>query len=934
MSNKNLLNTIVMIALLLQLNVTVAQQFEHPRIYTTDSSKATFLKTLERVSWKNDLVEKKKNDLEKYLNRCADDPEWLVSRLQMNWKTKHNEVYQRGGDFAYSAGSAPVPTVRYSGTRDWATNYERPAIEDIIPYLDDEKGLYLKHKETGKMEWVHPSASGFVIDDTNEEIMQLVEDAAFLYWLTGDKRYAEFATPVFFTYIDGMHHRNAPIDLDSTNQQNISGLATFEVIHEAIVASLTSSYDFLYDYFRANSYDLKNTAAVFQKWGDQIIKYGIPDNNWNLFQARYLTYLALALEHNGHYENGKGQEYYLDHTFKISTDRQLSIQESLLVFDHENGMWPESASYSTHVITTLLRILTLLDQTTNANELANYPIIEKAALASFQYLFPNGYTVGFGDSNHKILPPENFELLLSAYNKYGEKDKEELFSNLLQKQISDKLYTRKAKNLFQLFFYSDDLNTRPSAKDVNYMEQLVSPTFYASNVSMFNQRMGQGDDAIMVSTVGSFGNHAHANGISLELFANNYVLGPDLGKGPSYWHPTHREFYARFPAHNTVVVDGRSDYYSMRTYFPFKMDNCYPKSGERTIFDKLTYSKVSFFEPTTSANQQRFTSIIKTPNSKSYVVDIFRSKKQAEGYQKHEYIYHNLGQSLSFVDDRGSHLSLTPTDELSSKHGDLKGYDYFKNKKKTVSSEAFQALFKINVKNKPDNILKVWVKGSTDQTIYSVKSPKSNALSSGTAPTELINEPLPTMILKRDNAAWIDPFAVVFNPYIEGEENPIEKVSYWSIDKHPHVQILDVLLSDKTTNDRIVLNTSENDITKKESFYQQGLLSITRKSQHDANFSFLFLSGMTKYEDEGWDIISSGEAFSVSIEKMNGGFDVYTDKPITINMPYAKEKNPAEIRLFDKDKLVATRTGTRNRNNPDKMVFKIEKAYDKIEIHF
>ena len=28
-----------------------------------------------------------------------------------------------------------------------------------------------------------------------------------------------------------------------------------------------------------------------------------------------------------------------------------------------------------------------------------------------------------------------------------------------------------------------------------------------------------------------------------------------MGKGSSYWHSDHREYYSRFPAHNTVVVD-------------------------------------------------------------------------------------------------------------------------------------------------------------------------------------------------------------------------------------------------------------------------------------------------------------------------------------------------------------------------------------------
>ncbi|AWV97645.1 heparinase II/III domain-containing protein [Arcticibacterium luteifluviistationis] len=921
---------IIILSLLFNVSASIAQSTDHPRIYINNASKADFLKTLEQIEWKNELVEKKKENLEKYLGLIKKDPQWLVSRLQMNWKTKHDKVYLKEGNFSHSEGSAPVPTVRYSGTRDWATDYNRPKLEDVIPYLDDPRGLYLEHKKTKKLEWIHPSKAGHAIEKINEQIMGIAEDAAFLFWLTNEQKYAELAAPIFLTYMDGMHYRDAPIDLENTNQANISGLATFEVIHEGIVVSLVTAYDFMHDYLVSKNTNLDNSIAVFQKWGDQIIDKGIPDNNWNLFQARFLTYIGLVLEDNQTYKNGKGREYFLDHTFKTSTDRQLSIEESLLVYDFETGIWPESPSYSVHVITTLLRILTLLDNATNQNEFLNYPIIEKAALASFQYLFPSGYTLGFGDSNHKILPPENFELLIANYQKYNNTEKEVLISSLLDEMISDDLYTRKAKDYFQLFFYLDKVK-QASNKE---LPSLNSTTFYAPNVSMFNQRMGTGDDAVMVSTVGSFGNHAHANGISLELFANKYVLGPDLGKGPSYWHDDHLNFYSRFPAHNTVVVDGKSDYAAMRTYNPYTLDNFYPKVGETPSFNKLTFSKVSFFEPETVSDQQRFTAIIKSNSAKPYIVDVFRSKKQKEGTQKHEYIYHNLGKSLEVFNSKGQPLNLTATDDLSSKKGDLKGYDYFSDKKKTVYSEDVQVLFRLKSNESPDNLMKLWVKGSPNQTVYYVNSPKSNALSEGTAPAEIVDDPLPTLILKREEAAWSNPFAVVFNPYFENGDNPIENVSYSSLAKYPNTQIIDVLLNDKKTVDRIVLNASENAVAAENSFFQRGLFSITRQLNIDNKLDFLFLSGMEKYENMGWDIISSGEPFTLTLESTAGGFLVSTDKPITINMPLAKGKE-AFIKLYnDADKLIKSRKGTTNRNDDSQVVFKIEKAYKKIEITY
>ncbi|MEP2024185.1 MAG: hypothetical protein ABJI85_05960, partial [Reichenbachiella sp.] len=106
----------------------------HPRIYVNQVKPKDFAKSLKKVKWKTAIIEKKQERVDQYLTHCASDPDWMVSRLQMNWKTKHDKVYLRGGDFSHSEGEAPVPTVRFSGTRDWATDYMRPSIEDVKPY--------------------------------------------------------------------------------------------------------------------------------------------------------------------------------------------------------------------------------------------------------------------------------------------------------------------------------------------------------------------------------------------------------------------------------------------------------------------------------------------------------------------------------------------------------------------------------------------------------------------------------------------------------------------------------------------------------------------------------------------------------------------------------------------------------------------------------
>ncbi len=909
--------------------VGMAQMHKHPRILNNEDAKDEFQKSISNTEWKKNFVEKKKENVAKCLELCKNDPEWLVSRLQMNWKTKHSNVYLRGGDFAYSDGEAPVPTVRYSGTRDWATDYKGLALEDIEPYFDDPRGYFLENKETGKKEWVHPSKTGHMIEGINRRILSIVEDAAFLYWLTGEEKYAKLAEPVFKTYIDGMYYRNPPEIIDESSQRFISGLATFEVIHEQAVIHLSVAYDYLYNYFVNNKKDLSKTVAVLQKWGDQIIKFGIPDNNWNLFQARFLTYIALALDNDFEYKNGKGQQYYLKYTYNESTPRQIAIKDALLVYDQETGIWPESPSYSMHVNTSLLEILALLDNATNANELANFPIIEKAALACFQYLFPSGNNVGFGDSGHGTIPFENFEMLIANYNKYDNLEKERLITSLLKPYLENGAYKRRAKSLFQLCFYVDELCDVQSKADLE-SSGLITPTFYAPNVSWFVQRMGKGDEAIMVSTVGSFGNHAHTNGIAMELFANNYVHGPDMGRGRSYWSADFKEYYAKMPAHNTVVVNGISDYSNMRSYHPFSLDNSFPKSAvSDPLFKQISFSKVSFVEPKTKAKQQRLSAIINTPTGKAYVLDLFRSKTEDEEEQKHEYFYHNLAHSFDLLSKDNQTLKLHETSDLTSKEGQLKAYDYLSDKKSVAYGEDVKALFTIEEELKPNNLMKVWIKGDKSQTIYSVKSPKSNAISkgTGTAPKSLIGEKMPTLILKRDQEAWHKPFVLVFNPYFENRINPIKDVQFRNVDGD--CQEIMITHSDAVTNDLILATPSENDVVSNKTFYQKGLLSIVREKKEIVMPEFIFVSGVFQFKYKQWEVLAVNQSATVSIEKKEDGFWLENDAPLVIKVPIISDFKPSKIRLFGKDGSFVERKGNINRNNPNQIEFRLEKAYSK-----
>lgn len=221
----------------------------HPRYLTNADSKQETLQLIKEEAWAQDVFER----LEQRTSRYADlGEDWLSSRLRMYWNTH-------------------------------ATNYRRPKLEELQPCQEDPKGMYLANStlEGNPYEWVSIGKTGRMIESINREIMGYARDGAFLWWLTGEEKYARMAASVFDTYMTGIYYRNVPVDLNNGHQQTLVGMTSFEVIHEDILNELVPLYDFLYDYLKQSRPEkMEIYAEAFKKWIENIIANGVPHNNW------------------------------------------------------------------------------------------------------------------------------------------------------------------------------------------------------------------------------------------------------------------------------------------------------------------------------------------------------------------------------------------------------------------------------------------------------------------------------------------------------------------------------------------------------------------------------------------------------------------------------------------------------------------------------
>ena len=610
-----------------------------------------------------DELQKLHQRTDAYLDSVQRHPDWLLSRLQMYWHSHATDVYVQGETFSHAGGDrAPVPTVKFNGTRSHGSAYDRPSLADVVPYDDDDNSsVTFINKTTRQQEKTHPSKTGCNIASLNQQILRVARDAARLYAHTGDVRYARMAHDVFDTFVQGIYFRHVPTDLTHGHMQTLVGMTTFEVIHEDAIVEVTEMYPLLqgYEPFRQRQtlYD-----QALKKWADNIVANGVPHNNWNLIQANYLVRIALVLQPDQAYDDRHGRDYYLDCVLYRSSLRQWSVQRLAdYGFDPDTHIWCESPGYSVNVVKDYVTFANTIDLQTGIDMFAQLPVIEKAVFALPQYLFPNRMICGFGDTHPNYLSLQTVDTLMEYARRRGKSD---LLARLEQLRAA----------------------IVPGAP-ASALAPYVSPTFYSPNVSWLVQRTGMDTQRdLMISVNAALGNHQHADGMNRELSGRGYVLGTDAGSGKVlYSGADYHEYYSRFPAHNTVCVDGVSDHAVMMSQHPFEVQMLQHTSG-------ATVSQVAFVEPETQSDQLRTNGIIQTPNG-GYYVDIFRSRRRNGRDKFHDYFYHNLGQRMTLTAADGTPLPLQPTEELAFAGGHLYAYSYIYDKHSAETSNDVRATF-------------------------------------------------------------------------------------------------------------------------------------------------------------------------------------------------------------------------------------------------
>lgn len=753
--------------LLLCLFGYVIAQEKHPHILVNEQDKKIILEKISHQPWANEIVKRMEKELMPYVQRHQKDPEWILSRYLMNRATgKHyTEFYSdaEGTALVSYAGNAPFPTVRVAPhkrppvSKD-GYSYKEPTIDELVPY-DTSMLMYLQSNAPGgKREWVDPQT---FVDNINGAINQLALDASIIYWLTGNESYAKFGADILSQWARGAYFQN-PI-----NGPCRTGFLSIQTLGDGSYEPMPLIYDFLFDYLRKNNYETKWYEPVFEKIAHTMTFRGFWANNWYAAQTPAMVFSALALE------NKSKREYYLQYYTTKDTINggcgHLSIPSTVQQMLTPDGHWKEPGGYHNFPVSSLL-ISALAMEKNGYDIFKKNPALLDASYVMLKYSFPNLIAPSIGDTGPATQSAACLEIGMAMAKKYANPILPQL-SAALKVLMENNGYKRESTDYLGLLSYLPEL---PINNNIVYQWPRSGELDFAK---AYLQRNGTDKkNGLMYVVQGATYNHNHANGMSMELYGKGTVMGPDPGKGITYEAPLHVQYYAQWAAHNTVVAGASS---ASVPYFKggggtkkmgeIELMAMEPKAGQVAVSALCSFTDTRYKDISTNTHQQRTMAIVRTSPTSGYYVDIYRSSHP----KSNEYVYHNIGHQIDFLDSARKKINMAETAfPMSKKPLDPPGFRAIEKIQSTgEKSNNVIALFTIQEKNKSDEFMQVLFAGESKRSFFQGMAPATK-----TADPSFRSIPTPTLIARQEGEANSKPFIAVYEPFSGATNYTVDRI--------------------------------------------------------------------------------------------------------------------------------------------------------------
>ncbi len=800
---------------LLLLGITVsAQSLPHPVIFTTDEEREDVLEKIEQYDWAKSIVDQ--------LHQRVDDQ---LARHQKN------------------------PATVLKAIPAFATNDHQH---------DDPSGMEPARK--------------------HNRILSLASDAAVLYYLTEDKRYAEFAADILGVYIDTI----APRTPESTT---ITGNAFFDP--RTTYGPFALTYDFIYDYLTSADATVYNLAldkripfdndkaqnAITNMVGNTLQEYGRPDkhgtfiSNHPILTAPGVLFGILCIE-----DNVERQRLF-NVFWEEGTWHQNSFKHTILPMFGDQGIWPESTSYS--FMSAVSMILNIVDRIYPGMNVTNeYKHVLKGNFLFDNLRMPDRRFVRYGDSkrnNDGTINLYRYTLDIAerrGYSDLAKKAKVALKQAYDARGGYDPILTDNTFNnyeILQLFWET------PLPDNIEESIDFQKPTVIIEHAGIALQRNYVDKNNELYGLCGIIGGahyvHSHVTGIAMELYGAGYVMAPNAGLPPSVVErriPLHEHYFRLYAGNNTVIVNGTShglDKGSWKRNANVWQNTavniaCEPGHLKDPISDKFSFATQQLNDEVNNCLQERTLSTIRTSETTAYYLDVFRSKSLDEN-KFHDYIYHNIGDKTTILNAQGEELVLKNTDRYQTDIGDVvrsPGWRFFEDTKVTnTTKEATHVRFDVEYN---DRYMHMFVPGGIEREYTKALAPLTREAKNG-----YVNKKTQVLAIRQQGEAWDRPYVSVFEP---------------SASKQSSVQRVEALKDgQKVVGTKVISKVGESIITdyiicqeKADATYSnkelnlnfQGRFGIVRTEESANKTSFtLYIGEGQSMEFEGNRIVADGD---------------------------------------------------------------------------
>ena len=750
-------------AVLIFNNLLTQAQLVRPHILVSDSEKEAVLKKIQGQNWAGTISKEIFDEVTPYVERHVNEPEWILSRYLMNRVPgkRYTQVFSNDGGLKVVryAGDAPVPTVRIGShirvpVTESGYSYIRPSLEEIVPY-DTSRLMFLTNTETNKKEWIDPQS---FVNSINTGINNLALNAAIIYWLKDDEKYAKFAADILDQWARGAFYQEPIYGPCRT------GFLDMQTLGDATSRPMILAYDFLYAWMKQKGYDLSYYETVFEKIASTLAFRGFWNNNWYAAESSTMVFAALSLE------NEAKRDYYLQ--FYLSKDTingscgQLALPSTVEKWLTPDGHWKEPGGYHNFPVTNLL-ISALALEKNGYDIFRQFPALFQASYAMLKYSFPNLTVSAFGDTGRASQGAEALEIGILGAVKYNDPILPDMLASM-RKLVDGGRYRRDRSGFIGLLCFVPELPEIQSA----YTWPRAGTLEFAR---YFLQRNGMDPETgLMYGVQGASYNHNHNNGMAMELYGLGTVMGIDAGTGPTYEHPLHQTYFSQWAAHNTVVAAGSSSSVpwsgsaGRKNIGQIELASMEPLPDKEAVSPVFSFTDTRYVENSTKTNQSRTMGLVRTSEKSGYYIDIYRSDNK----ERNDYVYHNIGDELTFLNGKREPVNTEPA-EYPLVGKDYPGFRHFTDVKKTKEwNENLIALFSGKDENSESVYMQLLVPAKPGRTYYQAKSLKAK-----TAGRQYSSVKPPVFTMIDNGESRNNPFIAVFEPYRETDGYNIEKIS-------------------------------------------------------------------------------------------------------------------------------------------------------------